>query len=301
MKGDESDVESRTPGGDDDAGQKPQEPVTPREPSPFRVGAAETSSLSDHPPAQEPRPSSESKPHEAGEGHEPLARSSEESVTGEAPAGEEAPAKDERRRGDGRRDGFRVRGGRDSNRQGRRDGGRDSGRGRGRAQEPQDDDADEEESFTHEGAESIEQDDPLAGAFDLERGTPINPLDGYQERDNLPVRAKVKSAKEFFSTEILYRFDILEDDDRSELRGSYRLELKGYQGGVWTVNLGDGLEVVNRREDAEIVLTMQQRDFVTLVNGQLNPQLAIFAQKMRVSGDVKKAILFQNLLCPTTD
>lgn len=292
MKGDESDVESRTPGGDDDVAQKPQEPVAPRESIPFRVGAAESSSLSDHPPALEAPRSASPRDSESE-----ATKQSEEVSAGEAPAGEAAPAKDDRRRGDGRRDGFRVRGGRDSNRQGRRDG----GRGRGRSQEPQDDDSDEEESFTHEGAESIEQDDPLAGAFDLERGTPINPLDGYQERDNLPVRAKVKSAKEFFSTEILYRFDILEDEDRSELKGSYRLELKGYQGGVWTVSLGDGLEVVNRREDAEIVLTMQQRDFVTLVNGQLNPQLAIFAQKMRVSGDVKKAILFQNLLCPTTD
>ncbi len=296
MKGDESDVESRAPGGVDDSVEKPQEQApassaNAREPLAFRSTQEASSSLtagesvsagpSDHPPTDNERA--------------PVSSAAE----GEAQPTEDTQPRDERRRGEGRRDGFRVRGGRDSNRQGRRNG--DGGRGRGRAQEAQDDDQDEEESFTHEGAESIEQDDPLAGAFDLERGTPLNPLDGYQERDNLPVRAKVKSAKEFFSTEILYRFDILEDDDRADLKGSYRLELKGYQGGVWTVNLGDALEVVNRREDAEIVLTMQQRDFVTLVNGQLNPQLAIFAQKMRVSGDVKKAILFQNLLCPTTD
>ena len=286
MKGDESEVENRDPVGNNEVVQaKPHEPIAPHgdphvEPA-QRAGDAD-------------RDTGEQSPQVAS-------GAADESGTATSEQGDAAsPARDDRRRGEGRRDGFRVRGGRDANnRQGRRGG--ENSRGRGRSQEPQDDDHDDEESFTHEGAESVEQDDPLAGAFDLERGTPINPIDGYSERDNLPARAKVKSAKEFFSTEILYRFDILEDEDRTELKGSYRLELKGYQGGVWTVSLGDALEVVNRREEAEIVLTMQQRDFVTLVNGQLNPQLAIFAQKMRVSGDVKKAILFQNLLCPTTD
>lgn len=112
-------------------------------------------------------------------------------------------------------------------------------------------------------------------------------------------RARINSAKEFFSTEILYRFDILETPERSEIAGSYRIELKGYRGGIWTLFLAEDLRIENRREEADIVLSMQQRDFVNLVNGELNPQLAMLSQKMRVSGDIRKASKFQVLFLPS--
>ena len=157
-------------------------------------------------------------------------------------------------------------------------------------------DEEDVDSFTHEGLPEFEHDDPLAPAFDIEKGTPLG-----EHRNQLPVRADIKSAKEFFNSEILYRFDILEDETRAHLTGRYRIELKGFQGGIWTILVGDTLDIVNRREDAEIVFTMQQRDFLQLVNGELNPQLAMFAQKMRVSGDMKKAVAFQVLLAPEVD
>ncbi|MBP9838259.1 MAG: SCP2 sterol-binding domain-containing protein, partial [Proteobacteria bacterium] len=114
------------------------------------------------------------------------------------------------------------------------------------------------------------------------------------------VRTNIYTAKDFFNEEIHYRFDILDDDERKELEGTYRLELKGYQGGVWSVKVGENIEIVNRREDTEIVINMQHRDFLSLANGQLNPQLAIFAQKMKIVGDLKKAINFQLLISPTS-
>ena len=87
---------------------------------------------------------------------------------------------------------------------------------------------------------------------------------------------------------------------QTEVQG-YRIELKGYKGGIWTVDLGDELTVVNRREEAEIVLTMQQRDFIHLVNGEMNPQLLILAQKLKVQGDIRKAVKFENLLVPSSE
>jgi hypothetical protein len=158
---------------------------------------------------------------------------------------------------------------------------------------------DEGLSFTHDGQSEFEEENLDAPAYDLDEGTP---LDSSNRRATLPTRTNVKSAKEFFNGEIHYRFDILEDESRTELGGSYRIELKGFQGGIWTVTVGDQqVDVVNRREEAEIVLTMQQRDFLQLVNGDLNPQLAVFAQKMRVSGDLRKAVAFQAILSPGAD
>ena len=164
--------------------------------------------------------------------------------------------------------------------------------------DPVDEDKPESDAFTHEGQPEYEQDDPLAPGFDIDEGTPLS---RSGRGSGLPVRADVKSAKEFFNAEILYRFDILEDEARNELAGTYRIELKGFQGGIWTINVGQKLEVINRREEADLVMAMQQRDFLQLINGQLNPQLAIFAQKLRVTGDVRKAVAFQALLAPEYD
>lgn len=155
--------------------------------------------------------------------------------------------------------------------------------------------AEEEEGYVHDGGGQAELDDPIEEAYEFEQREQRN---FEREERSQPSRSKIKNAKEFFNTEMLYRFDIMEDGLRKQLAGSYRLELKGYQGGIWTVKVGEQLDIVNRKEDSEITYNMQQRDFVLLVNGQLNPQLAIFAGKMKITGDLKKSVDFIELLAP---
>ncbi len=161
--------------------------------------------------------------------------------------------------------------------------------------EHSDENPEEEEGYTHEGGGHPELDDPIEEAYEFEQREQRN---FEKEERNQPSRSKIRNAKEFFNTEMLYRFDIMEDNLRKQLAGSYRLELKGYQGGIWTVKVGDQLDIVNKKEDSEIIYSMQQRDFVLLVNGQLNPQLAIFAGKMKITGDLKKSVEFIELLAP---
>ncbi|MCB0344687.1 MAG: SCP2 sterol-binding domain-containing protein [Bdellovibrionales bacterium] len=158
------------------------------------------------------------------------------------------------------------------------------------------DEEDEEEVVETEG-----EDDPLAPAYDLEHGELLLEDVDHAQAQRKPVRSEIKSAKEFFSTEILYRFDVLEPVVQESLSGSYRIELKGFQGGVWTMTVGEEVDVVNRREDAETILSMQQTDFLQLVNGDLNPQIALLAQKVKVTGDIDKAIALQYLLVPALD
>ncbi|MCC6931700.1 MAG: SCP2 sterol-binding domain-containing protein [Deltaproteobacteria bacterium] len=162
-------------------------------------------------------------------------------------------------------------------------------------------DEDGEDFDSDTSADSIDQipDDPLGEAYDLDKGDVLMPRD--EEERSRPWRNKMSSPKEFFNTEILYRYDILEEVDRDTLKGKYRIELKGFQGGVWTVDLSDQVEVLNRAEDADVIFTMQQRDFLDLINGALNPQLAMLSKKIRISGDVKRAIHFQSLLSPSFD
>ena len=160
------------------------------------------------------------------------------------------------------------------------------------------DEAEEEEPVVVSGDNELDyiHDDPLAPAYDLEKGNLID-----KHSPMLPWRSDVRTAKEYFNSEILYRFDILEMRQRSDIAGRYRVELKGFQGGVWTIIVGDELEVINRREDADIIIVMQQKDFLQMVNGRLNPQLAILGNKMKIVGDIKKAVWFQNLLYPSAD
>lgn len=163
-----------------------------------------------------------------------------------------------------------------------------------------DSDEEEEEDAGEEDFSGV-IDDPLAPGFDLDGGDPLDEVSAREETRRYPYRSKIGSAAEFFSTEILYRFDILEDEFRTEVAGKYRIELRGYNGGVWTISLGDDITVENRRDEADVVLSMQQSDFLHLVNGKINPQLAMLSQKVKVVGDVRKAVSLQALLFPSQE
>lgn len=160
------------------------------------------------------------------------------------------------------------------------------------SEEEEDDDG--EVVFTSNDAQPF-TDDPLGEAYDLECGTRLG---DQSDATQLPWQTDVGSVKEFFSAEILYRYDILEEQEQRNLDGSYRIELKGQEQGTWTVHLENELKVVNAREDADIVISMAQKDFLNLINGRLNPQLAILAKKMKVSGDIRRALAFQYILTP---
>jgi len=139
-------------------------------------------------------------------------------------------------------------------------------------------------------------DDPLAPAFDLDRGAPL-PM--YE--DALPWKSKIATAKEFFNTEILYRFDIMDPAAVKPLKGSYRIELDGEGGGTWNLNIDSQLDVSSGDEKADTVLSLHKRDFLNIVNGKLNPQLAILSKKIKVKGKVRQAISLQEILSPSPE
>jgi len=170
-------------------------------------------------------------------------------------------------------------------------------RSEARSEDVQDDSQDDDDTGAREQLTEGE-DDPLAPAYCLEDGELMDEDDLEEKPKSIPWSSRIQQSKEFFATELLYRFDLLEREERELLKGSYRVEVRGNNGGIWTVFLDEGLNIVNRREDAEVVFSCQQKDFLQLVNGELNPQLAILAQKVRITGDMKRAVFFQSLLVP---
>ena len=175
----------------------------------------------------------------------------------------------------------------------------------GRKKRQEDAPAEVETDAAEDSDIELDQDEPFlvddlhTPAYDLEQGNIIDSSSYYPTK--LPWKSKIDTPKEFFNAELLYRFDIIPPEELEPLKGSYRIELKGAQGGIWSLEIENDLNVVNRKEQADTVLVMQQRDFMQIVNGLLNPQLALLSQKVKVTGDVKKAIVLQELLVPAAE
>lgn len=148
-----------------------------------------------------------------------------------------------------------------------------------------------------------ELEDYFSAAYDFDRGERIEQVPFY-ESGTFPWKSDIESAKEFFSTEILYRYDILELEERSGLSGTYKIEVDGDKGGSWTLCLGEDLDVLNGKDRAvssDVTLRLQQKDFLSLINGESNPQLSFLANKIKVHGDFEKAFAILSLLCPSSD
>lgn len=165
--------------------------------------------------------------------------------------------------------------------------------------EESEDEEEDEEDGDDDSQKQLTGDDALGPAFDLENGRPLYEEEEEEEgnyRRRAPLRAKIETPKDFFSAEILYRFDILEDEERDQLVGSYCIDLRGSNGGFWTVKVGQEMDVVAEKESADVEFLIQQNDFINLVNGKINPQLALLAKKVKISGDAKKAFVFNELI-----
>ena len=119
-----------------------------------------------------------------------------------------------------------------------------------------------------------------------------------EKEGGLPQFSNVVTPKEFFNTEVLLRFDLLKPDERKEIAGKVCLELDGEQGGKWTLDISEDLDIKTGNSDADVVIRMNSADFVNLVNGDINPQLAVLAKKMKITGNLEKALLVQNILAP---
>ncbi len=109
-------------------------------------------------------------------------------------------------------------------------------------------------------------------------------------------KSGVASAKEFFNTEVLYRFDIIEPEELGPLKGIYKLDLG--QEGEWLLEIDQDLEINKSSKDPEVTLEIDSRDFLEIVNGKLNPQLALLSKKIKVDGSMDKAIKIQDILAP---
>ncbi len=87
-------------------------------------------------------------------------------------------------------------------------------------------------------------------------------------------------------------------DVAEKIRASYQFELTGDDEGSWAVDLteGAGKVVEGSVENANVTITMASSDFVDLVEGRLNGQMAFMQGKLKLKGDMSLALKLQQIL-----
>lgn len=87
-------------------------------------------------------------------------------------------------------------------------------------------------------------------------------------------------------------------DDVTKVNAIYQFDITGDDGGKWWVdatvsggNVGEG-----ENPDAKCTITMSDSDFIDMVTGKLNGQMAFMTGKLKIKGDMSLAMKLGNVL-----
>jgi WS/DGAT/MGAT family acyltransferase len=84
--------------------------------------------------------------------------------------------------------------------------------------------------------------------------------------------------------------------DRSLGEGKFQLCITGGSDGTWMIDLGDRSVTEGNGQPADATLTIRDAHLAQILEGTLDPQIAFVQGKLRVDGDINKAIEFGALL-----
>ena len=92
---------------------------------------------------------------------------------------------------------------------------------------------------------------------------------------------------------------LVDNPERVEgVQAVYLFDLDGDGGGKWTLTCdGQAASIVEGEEgEAQCTISMATADFVEMIQGDLNPQMAFMTGKLRVAGDIGLAIKIQAII-----
>lgn len=103
--------------------------------------------------------------------------------------------------------------------------------------------------------------------------------------------------KEIFETKIPERL-AAKPEVAEQVNNSYQFDLTGDDGGKWVIDLTKSSDYVSEGtiDNPGVVVTMSASDFVDLVEGRLNGQMAFMQGKLKIKGDMSLALKLQQVL-----
>lgn len=89
----------------------------------------------------------------------------------------------------------------------------------------------------------------------------------------------------------------LNKDAASGMNAVYQFDMTGEGGGKWYASIAnDQCEVKEGTHPSpNITITSSAQDYLDIVNGKLNPQMAFMTGKLRIAGDMGLALKLQSL------
>ena len=78
----------------------------------------------------------------------------------------------------------------------------------------------------------------------------------------------------------------------------YEFNITGENGGVWTVDLTKepGSVQAGSTGNAKCIVTCAANDFMNIVSGKMNPQMAFMSGKLKIKGDMGLAMKLQKVI-----
>jgi putative sterol carrier protein len=105
------------------------------------------------------------------------------------------------------------------------------------------------------------------------------------------------NVKEVFEKHMPQRFKD-KPDVVSKINAVYQFNISGPDGGAWSVDCTKpgGQIATGQTDAAKCTVACTDADFLNIVNGKLNPQMAFMSGKLRIQGDMGLAMKLQQIL-----
>lgn len=102
-------------------------------------------------------------------------------------------------------------------------------------------------------------------------------------------------------SEVAAFFDQVPDKvNKDKIQGMnciYQFDITGDDGGAWNIAIanGDATVASGTAENPSITITMESSNFINLLQGKLNGQMAFMTGKLKIKGDMALALKLQSV------